>query len=674
MKKEERLLFWGVIALLGLIALYPLSRVGIATGDDFAYMIWSWDHFWEDAMNFAQYQRRFYFTLVLWIYKIPYLIDNQIYFHTLLILPTLTSFVLFVTLIHRIFQNQFATLFTALLITILYQIWGGHSATAAYPFYFSFSFSLILGSLHVLHSYIYKNRYYFLLIAALLFGIATLFYESYLIYYLLIFIFIICRYSWSSLKEKKKRVLLYKELTPFIFFGILYLTTYYLFLKSTPSQYEGNSLPSEFDFSLFIQALTTMTLYSFPFSTFFDYQFFITESSSQYNQSFNVYTMLFSEASMTAYVKAIIAAVLFFILIRRVPIKMDKKRLLFLALISLFFIIAPHLPLAISEKYSTFIQTGYVTTFFSFFAMVLFIFSIITLLIQWGVVNKWRNRLVLFFLTLFIFISTLSIQFVNERVTDDLAVGEKRLTHLKTLFNPEYIQNGSPVYTEQLHYTGSHFTHPITRQSEQFHNFAKEICGLEIKACSHYKEFYNQYKDQERLVYLMYHSQNSKMGDSQILIVPLLGTQLQEQFENNRCDSLIVSYLSAYKKFSIQAATDSICELFIDDNLIPNYGNFHHANLLFLNKPSSGIIKLRGCQIIPQSISISNQIIHGVPLLKLGQIPSHYERAWVKRIMKQLQRNQNAVKMIEQKADEQKIPYRNALRNDARWLLYNEYQ
>jgi hypothetical protein len=417
-----------------------------------------------------------------------------------------------------------------------------------------------------------------------------------------------------------------------------------------------------------------MTLYTFPFSTLCDYHFFITESSTQYNQSFHLYQVLFTEASMVAYVKAIIATALFLILTRKNPVNMDKKRLLVVALIALFFIIAPHLPLALSEKYSNHIQTTYVTTFFAFFAMILFLFAMIAFLLQWGAVKKWRNRLVLGFLTLFIFISTLSIQFVNERITHDLAVGEQRLTHLKIVFNPEFIQYGSPVYTEQLHHTGSYFTLPITRQFELFEGFAKEVCGLDIKTYPYYDEFYNKFKDQERLVYLMYHSQNSKMGDSQILIVPLLGTQLQEQFENNRCDSLIVSYLSAYKKFSIQVATDSICELFINQNPIPHYGNFHHANLLFLNKPSSGIIKLGGCQIIPQSISISNQIIHGVPLLKLGQIPSHYENAWVRQIMRELQRDQSSVKMIKQKADEQRIPYRKALRADARWILYYELQ
>lgn len=674
MKKEERLLFWGVISLLGMIALYPLNRVGIATGDDFGYMIWSLDHFLEGSIAYAKSTGRFYFILVQWIYKIPYLFDNQLYFHTMLILPILASFILFVTLIHRIFKNQFVTLLTALLITLFYQISGGHSATAAYPFYFSFSFSLIIGSLHLLYSYIQGGRYYLLLISALLFGIATVFYESYLVFYLLIFIFIIHRYSWSSLKEKKKRIHLYKELVPFVFFGILYLTTYYLFFKSTPSQYGGNTLASQFNFSLFLKALATMTLYTFPFSTLFDYHFFITESSTQYNQSFHLYQVLFNEASMVAYVKAIIATALFLILTRKNPVNMDKKRLLVVALIALFFIIAPHLPLALSEKYSNHIQTTYVTTFFAFFAMILFLFAMIAFLLQWGAVKKWRNRLVLGFLTLFIFISTLSIQFVNERITHDLAVGEQRLTHLKIVFNPEFIQYGSPVYTEQLHHTGSYFTSSITRQLDLFHSFAKEKCGLKIKAYPHYDEFYNQFKDQERLVYLMYHTQSSKTGDSQILIVPLLGTQLQEQFENNRCDSLIVSYLSAHKKFSIQAATDSICELLIDENPITHYGNFHHANLLFLNKPSSGIIKIGGCQIIPQSISISNQIIHGVPLLKLGQIPSHYENAWVRQIMRELQRDQSSVKMIKQKADEQRIPYRKALRADARWILYYELQ
>jgi len=674
MKDIKNRILWGGIILLGIFTFYPLLKVGIVTGDDLGYMLWPFDHFGSDAKAYAEGTGRFYFLITLWIYKIPYLIDSQVFFYTMLILPIISSFGLFVWLMKRVFKNEQVAILSALMACCFFQISGGHSATAAYPFYFSFSFSLLLGSFHFLLSYIREGRYQSLIIASLILAITTLFYESYLVFYLLVFVFVVSQYGFKELVSQKILKKITKELLPFIFWGVTYLVVYYLYYRSCPTQYGGNTFTSAFEFSLFAKAMGNMAFYALPLSSLFDYQFFLTEYALEVNQTQHLISLIFSQASISAYLKAIISVTVFVTLMNFLHYKSKKRFLLSIGIIALIFILLPHLPLALSEKYSTSIQNAYVTTYFAFFAVVVLGVTLLLFIENRISQSPIVKKIVLVILGVLLFFATLSTQFINERVVEDLAVAQKRLDIMEKMFVKEHIADGAHVYVEPLHYSTSYFSKSITRQGSPFATFAKEKNGLEMFQHLNYDEFYQKFKDQAGRVYLIYFAQAPKTGDCQLLIVPVSGDQLHEQFHENRSDSMIVGYLSIYKKFSVSLASDSINPLLVADKPTLSVGNFHYTNLTFHAKPKVSVFKIRGVQLNPSTLMISNMLFKDAPLVMVGNYPKHYEKRWVRHIMLNLQKNQEFIHSIEQKAQEQGISFQQALRNDARWLLYNEFQ
>lgn len=674
MKERRNLLLWSGIAILGLITFYPLLQVGVVTGDDLGYMLWPFDHFMSDAKAYAEGTGRFYFLITLWIYKIPYLIDSPIYFYTMFILPLMGSFLLFIGLIKRIFKSENAALLSALIACSVFQICGGHSATAAYPFYFSFSFSLLLISLHLLLSYVRKGNYSYLIFSSIIFAITTVFYESYLLFYILIFIFIISQYRFRDTIKKQNLIRIGKELGPFVFWGIAYLIIYYLYYKSCPAQYTGNTFSSHFEFSLFAKAMGNMAFYALPLSTLLDYQFFITEYSLETKQTVDLLSFLFTQAGIVAYLKAIITVIIGIVIFRNQKNEGNNWKLIIIGSIGILFIFLPHLPLALSEKYSTAIQNAYVTTYFAFFAVVLFLYTFAVYIFNMLSEKKWVQKIIFIFLGIVLFLVTLATQFVNERVAQDLGVAQKRLQIMEKMLISAHIPDGSDVYVEQLHQSRSYFSKSITRQDSPFSLFAKQKSGLDFNQHLDYSEFYKKFKNQESRVYMIYFSQAPKTGDCQMLIVPNRGDQLQEHFNENKCDSMIVGYLSIYKKFSISFASDSITSVLISNTPSQAHENFHYGNLAFHSKPEVSVFDIKGSRINPTTFMISNQLYINAPLITIGSYPKGYEKAWVKHIMHDLQKNQEFVKSIERKAQEQGISYQQALKNDAKWLLYNEFQ
>lgn len=674
MNEKKNILLWISLGILGIITFYPLLQVGIVTGDDLGYMLWPLDHFKSDVKTYAEGTGRFYFLITLWVYKIPYLIESPIYFYSMFILPLIGSFLLFIGLIYRIFKSEKIALLSALMACSIFQITGGHSATAAYPFYFSFSFSLLLISIHFLISYLRKQKYGYLILSSIIFAITTIFYESYLVFYVFIFFIIISQYPFRNLFTKQILKRISKELVPFVIFGITYLLVYYLYYRSCPTQYTGNTFSSNFDFSLFIKAMGNMAFYALPLSSLYDYQFFLTEYSLSSKQTVHLIELIFTQAGIAAYIKGIITIIIAIVIYRFQKDTLNNRKMVFIAFIGIVFIFFPHLPLALSEKYSSAIQNAYVTTYFAFFALVLVLITISIYVFNKTFKKKWVNIITFTIFSFILFFVTLTTQFINERVVQDLSVAQKRLDIMEKMLIKEHISQGSSVYVEQLHLSTSFFSKSITRQGSPFSLFAKVKNGLEIEQYLEYPEFYKKYKDQDQKVYLIYFSQSNKTGDCQMLIVPRRGVQLTEQFHDNKCDSMIAGYLSNYKKFSVSLASDSINEVSISGFLTQMQGNFHYANVTFHNKPEVSIFNLKGNDIHPSTVMISNQLYHNAPLHMIGKYPKNYKSRWVKHIMRDLEKNQELVRMIEQKAKDQGISFQQSLKNDAQWLLYNNNQ
>lgn len=674
MKINQKTYIWGLIGVLVFITFYPLLKVGIVTGDDLGYMLWPMDRLMEDSRYYAEGTGRFYFLFALWVYKVPYFIDSQIYFQITFVVPHLIAFGLFVSLICRFFKSEYVGMLTAVLACSLFQIYGGHTATAGYPFYFTLSFSMILGSVHLLLSYFKSSRYYLLLLSSILFGLSTLLYETYLIYYLLFFILIIRRYPIRILFLKGNIQKWSKELLPFVFFGITYLVIYFYYNINTASGYQGNSFSSELTFQRFMQTIGNMAFYSLPLTSLYDYRFFLTDFSLAKTQTFEIWKLVFTESGIDAYIKGFMVVILVWWMNKLDRIYLKRGALIGIFFITILFIFLPHLPLSLSEKYTSSIQNIYVTTYFSFFAVVVLCVTLYLILKRYSQKWRWLNWTFITLSSIFLFVTTLSIQYTNQRVTDDLMVAQNRLQIMESMLKELFIESGSPVYVADLHQSTSYFSKPITRQGNPFSSFAKERNGLEIQQYLSYEEFYEQYSDSVRVVYTLYFSQASKTGDCYMAILRTRGDQLEKEITQNSGDSLWVGYYSPYKKFGVGIATKTNQQIFIHESPMHPFGSYHIQNLNFLNRPKVCIFKIKGEGVYPNSITISNQLFPHYKNLLVGRFPSKFEKAWVKHIMMELDRNKELKERIQEKAQQTGNSYKSALKADASWILYTEHQ
>lgn len=156
---QEKFTINFLLFLVYIIALFPLTKIGFTVGDDIdLYTDLCKGHWTNIVGNLPYLHGRFYLLFIRYVNTLPYLINNHAYFDLMYIFPIALSFILFSKLIQRVFNNYSITLFAAIFFASCFQIAGFHSITTAYPFFFTFSFCLILISLHLFISFYEKKK------------------------------------------------------------------------------------------------------------------------------------------------------------------------------------------------------------------------------------------------------------------------------------------------------------------------------------------------------------------------------------------------------------------------------------------------------------------------------------------------------------------------------------
>ena len=193
-----------LLFLVYIIALFPLTKIGFTVGDDIDLYTETCKGHWNHVIgNLPYLHGRFYLLFSRYVNTVPYLIDSRVYFDLMYIFPIALSFILFSRLIQRVFNNDSISLFAAIFFASCFQIAGFHSITTAYPFFFTFSFCLILISLHLFISFYEKRKKHLLYFSAIIMLIATLFYETYMLYYFVFLIIAIWKNNNLYLEQRK---------------------------------------------------------------------------------------------------------------------------------------------------------------------------------------------------------------------------------------------------------------------------------------------------------------------------------------------------------------------------------------------------------------------------------------------------------------------------------------
>jgi hypothetical protein len=612
---------WFLLLILFLITIYPLFNVGITTWDDWNFFMNSKKMFdFESGFSMATINGRFYYAFMMWIYSLPYVIDSPVYFGFMHLFPIFTSLFLFTWLIDRIFHNRKFTLLIALFTCLFYQITPWCSMTAAHPFYYTFSLSLILVAFHFIYSYFKTSKYSYLLLASIIFAIATLFYESYLMLYIVIFIIIVARYKIKTLFISKNIKKLTLELLPFFVLGLLYLIAYFVFQHYYPSRYPGSTFSSELTGHDFFKSIIKLSRHAIPPLTFVDYKEWIFPSQTEFvKSSLKTYFSSLNDASFLSWMKGLIAVYFYVLLFFKFSTKLSYKQLVCIFLAGLAIMYVPHIPLALSTQFTETFFSAWVSTGISFFGVLLLFASIIFALNKLISFNEIFRKTVTLFLLIPLFIVTVFVQETNMGLTNDFKRSKLRMDAVDGLLDYYEIKNGEIYYLDNLHKSTSVFSGSKVPY-DFWDKYFERKKGVHIKFYEkEYEKFYNDYSEKDTTVHLVFFEQSAQGSDMILSIVKCQGTQLTPKIEDIKTDAMDVGYYSANREFALSILSDVDCNVTINDCPIESHNRFHYTNIQSHKREPVSYFSIRGKNLLYHTLMIKNIPFENVDCISVAK-------------------------------------------------------
>lgn len=565
MKDRKAWLPYLALVATALMTLAPFFQVGFTTGDDFQYYNTarqSWAEQRHDAQVYAQGAGRFYFLVTKVFYYVPYLIDSFAYTKAVQYLSLLTCYALFAYFVYRLFKSRQIALLTLLLLifdTVLTP--NNHIPTIAYPFYFSFSLIIFTCGLLLFLNHHKRGGYWRILLSALLFFVAYLFYETYLIF-AIIFCLIIVIYHWRSIGFKAifTSAALWKLLLPYIITAVAYVGCYFgyrqylLTLEPDRIFYDGAAF-SMSDFSLkgFYDVLSRCTKAALPGQSYFENQTLLIENSPSVGGHKNNLIRVLTHAPFIVWVNAAVQVVLLWYITRDKEYKNIKTKYILTGIaISIFAAFFAHTLIGMAKKYnlewSSWIR-GYVTTFFSIFGLMLALGLLIILTIklckqkrarQW-VRGAWCVMLVLF---------SVLMGYSNHIIARGWVNSQNRMELLDLIGKTEYFNSLPPdatLYTAELRNT-SWQANDICKESRNLENYIDKSTGKCFNYASDIEDLRNLAPNAP-LYYI--HAVETKKNCELLISISAIDSILSldsMQFSSSQTD---VFYLSATKMYTV---------------------------------------------------------------------------------------------------------------------------
>ncbi len=458
---ESKTYLWFLFFLTILLTLFPFFKIGFTTADDFGYYLRTLDGtVFSDAVKSAENTGRFYLYFVKPIYSIPYLVDNFYFTKIIQYSFLLWSFILFTVLIKRIFkQNEFSLLIFLLLFTFLSVTPNFHIPVIAYPFYFTFSFSIFLISLLQLLKYYETNKYKCLIVSATLFSVALLFYENFLIFLLFILGFM----ALKNFVEQKFRFLknksFYKEILPFILVFLAYLTCYFIYKKINNERgyYSGSSFVQDFNIHHFLEVLINYNKASLPTKMYHEFRSIIEMYSLLQGGHRHNFWYILQNSTLITILNSIIQSFLFVSIVLKIKSTISWKKAGMAFLILLLLTFSVHILLGLTDKYqgSDYWRnvSGYVTTYYSYFCITTLIGFVIYACIKAFYSNKYLKNLTIGVFSVVIFGLSIMMGYTNEHLSRAWQQSQNKFNIMDKVLEKrifDKIPKNATIYTGEL--------------------------------------------------------------------------------------------------------------------------------------------------------------------------------------------------------------------------------
>ena len=544
--------------ILIIITFYPLGFTGFATADDFHYyLITMRGKIMEEANLFATVAGRFYY-FVKPVYSLPYFADNMAVIKVFQFVPILICFLMFAKIVQLVTcSKEIAALYFLLFFSTM-QISKHTNLFVSYPFYFSFSFFLVLLSVYFLILFYQKEKKRYLISSSISFAVGLLFYEVYILALVFLFIIVVYnnfrKYSRGSIRFRR----VFFQFLPFLLIGIIYLTTYFIFRIYHPSHYSGTSFDTkEITFFSVLRVMWRLAYSSFPLTVYETSHYLFWDKSEILTGYSPVVLNLILGAKAEWLVKGVLVAFLGFKFLETLP-KIANKVLLYLAAVAILLIFLPNLPLALTEKYRFCIEDGdmigYVTTFFSFFGTLLFISLIFTWLINLFNFNKVIKKIVAGLFVLGFFLCSVITDYSNYYIAKDIRSANLRLFAIDELLKTNEFKSippGSPFFAREMYTNPSYCAAGLTEQDFNWFEYFEAKTGFVYPVYREYSEFHDRSKKIYQVPYFLTMRQTEKSEDIVLVMASTGSIQPQDSMVNHFTDKALVGYYSMYKTFTI---------------------------------------------------------------------------------------------------------------------------
>ncbi|MDL2308011.1 hypothetical protein LJC68_03060 [Bacteroidales bacterium OttesenSCG-928-B11] len=623
------------------LSLVPFFKVGLTNGDDIEYYLTylsdkhefnnpdieekpdvfnenTFHKYHKNASTYAKSAGRFYFLITKPLYSLPYIFDNFYFTKCVQYFFLLLSFVIFAFLVFKIFKSKWLSLLTFLFFIIPLSIipFNIYIPTTFYPFFFTFSFSLTMISLILLLKYYETNKYKFIIFSVLVYAVAILFYETYLLFLGFIILFILIRAIWKSgFANTLKNRQFYKEILPYITLAILYVIIYFTyrqFVKTDEGFYVGSSFAEDFSIQHFFRILIEYNNAVLPTMIYHISQEVISANSLLPRGHYDNFFYILTHSSASWIVNAMIQVALYiFILLKTNPNR--KWRTIGIgALIALAFTIFSHTLIAISDKYNRlyYFFDGYVTSYYSVFGITLFLVLAFYAGYKLCFNNKYLKIGFLIISSGLIFYTSIITSYTNDHLSRDWERSQNRFMMTRDLsrqgaFN--VIPDNALIYAGDLDQSSAIYGENVTWQGLPWQYFIYCQGGKNLHIRKTLEELERDFnKQEERPLYLIQKKEN-RLNNNMFMIISEIDRSTMKWGDEDPFRSAIcvgktqLHYYSPMKSYNLIYAKQNLCDSVSCD---PSYNTLHISSLDKHRKIISTTVDFD--QVFAKSIAISN--------------------------------------------------------------------
>jgi hypothetical protein len=496
---------WLLLGFITLITFYPIFGIGFTTGDEILYYELAYKkNIWSTSFDFAKDSGRFYLTLTNPLYIFPYLFDNIVITKCIQYGSLFFCIFSFGLLIKKLVKSfSYSILFLTIFLTFV-SISKWTSLIICYSFYFTFSFTLLLWAVIFLQKYLEQQKKKYLYISTGLYFSGLLFYEVYLMY---------------------------------------------------PSNYIGTK-PGLVSLEKTVTLLSNYSESAFPLSAYYQHQSVMIEGSESITGFKNNFTDMAFKARPEWLIKAALVSILFLLMLYRLPSLRFRNTLPILAtaFILLYF---SHLLFTLSQKYTSennINAKGYVTTFFSYFGIVLFMTAMVDLIFSYAQKNIFTKYLFAGLCTIYIFTCSIKNSYANYFIAKDMkriqlnfnVIDEfcktsefKALPENSVIYAEDLFINNSTVADVFL--IGFHWKRYIQLKTSRSLNICKDIRSFQVAL--------KEYPSAPLFYILKNDALNSE--ESVLVVAPLDSFLIEENHFKPYTNKATLYYYSSYKNFGL---------------------------------------------------------------------------------------------------------------------------